>query len=98
MTFYLSAFGDIGDCWNGSISGDKFKKDLGGELRTSGFSFYSYPTAIFFDACYGLDKFTTQLRDFQTSVTYGKEWRFYFGLTFSFNIIDFGRQGLREIQ
>ncbi len=95
---YLSAFGDIGDCWNGSISGDKFKKDLGGELRTSGFSFYSYPTAIFFDACYGLDKFTTQLRDFQTSVTYGKEWRFYFGLTFSFDIIDFGRQGLREIQ
>lgn len=102
---YLSAFGDIGDCWNGSISGDRFKKDLGGELRMSGFSFYSYPTAIFFDACYGLDKFTTQLRDFQTSVTYGKEWRIYFGLTFSFDIIDFVqmnpvgmRQGLREIQ
>jgi Tol biopolymer transport system component len=86
---YLSAFGDVGDCWNGSVRAAKFKKDLGSELRMSGFSFYSYPTAVFFDACYGLDRFTTQLRDFQTSVTYGKEWRFYFGLTFSFDIIDF---------
>lgn len=89
---YLSAFGDVGDCWNGAIAGAKFKRDLGSELRMSGFSFYAYPTAIFFDACYGLDKFTTQLSDFQTSVTYGKEWRFYFGLTFSFDIVDFGRQ------
>ncbi len=89
---YLSAYGDIGNCWNGDLSGTRFKKDAGAELRMSGFSFYSFPTAIFFDATYGLDKFTTQLRDFQTSVTYGKEWRFYFGLTFSFDIIDFGRQ------
>jgi Tol biopolymer transport system component len=95
---YLSAFGDAGNCWNGSINGTKFKKDIGGELRMSGFSFYSFPTALFFDAAYGLDKFTTQLRDFQTSVTYGKEWRFYFGLTFSFDIIDFGRQGFRGMQ
>jgi Tol biopolymer transport system component len=100
---YLSAFGDAGDCWNGSMIGEKFKKDLGGELRMSGFSFYSYPTAIFFDACYGLDRFTLQLIDPRTSTpyasaTYGKEWRLYFGLTFSFDIIDFGRQGLRETQ
>ncbi len=86
---YLSAFGDAGACWNGNITGTKFKRDLGAELRLSGFSFYSYPTAFFFDGCYGFDRFTTQLRDFQTSVTYGKEWRFYFGLTFSFDIIDF---------
>lgn len=89
---YLSAYGDIGNCWNGGLTGTRFRKDIGSELRMSGFSFYSFPTAIFFDAAYGLDKFTTQLRDFQTSVTYGKEWRFYFGLTFSFDIIDFGRQ------
>jgi hypothetical protein len=89
---YLSAYGDIGNCWNGGLVGTRFRKDLGSELRMSGFSFYSFPTALFFDAAYGLDRFTTQLRDFQTSVTYGKEWRFYFGLTFSFDIIDFGRQ------
>ena len=89
---YLSGFGDVGGAWNGDAAGTRFKKDVGAELRMSGFSFYAYPTAIFFDASYGLDKFTTQLRDFQTSVTYGKEWRFYFGLTFSFDIVDFGRQ------
>ncbi len=92
---YLSGFGDVGDVWDyplDGIIGAKFKRDVGSELRMSGFSFYSFPTAIFFDACYGLDKFTTQVSDFQTSVTYGQEWRFYFGLTFSFDIIDFGRQ------
>ncbi len=88
---YLSVYGDVGNCWNGSPVGTRFKKDLGGELRMSGFSFYSFPTALFFDAAYGFDKFTTQLRDFDTSVTYGKEWRLYFGLTFSFDIVDFGR-------
>ncbi|HUI30923.1 MAG TPA: hypothetical protein VLX91_11960 [Candidatus Acidoferrales bacterium] len=100
---YLSGFGDVGNCWSGTVTGTKFRRDLGGELRMSGFSFYAFPTAIFFDACYGLDKFTLQLRDYQTGVpygsaTYGKEWRFYFGLTFSFDIIDFGRQGFKEMQ
>lgn len=89
---YLSAYGDVGNCWNGNPIGTRFKKDVGSELRMSGFSFYSFPTAIFFDATYGLDRFTTQLRDYSTSVTYGKEWRFYFGLTFSFDIVDFGRR------
>ncbi len=63
---YLSGFGDVGDCWDGSITGTQFRRDVGSELRMSGFSFYSFPTAIFFDACYGLDKFTIQLRDFET--------------------------------
>ncbi len=89
---YLSAYGDVGNCWNGGVIGTKFKKDVGAELRMSGFSFYSFPTAIFFDAAYGLNRFTTRLRDFDTSITYGKEWKLYFGLTFSFDIVDFGRQ------
>ena len=92
---YLSAYGDVGDVWDvpaDGIIGAKFKKDVGSELRMSGFSFYSFPTAIFFDACYGLDKFTVKVPLSQiesTDVTYGKEWRFYFGVTFSFDIIDF---------
>jgi Tol biopolymer transport system component len=92
---YLSAYTDLGDVWDyplGGIIGAKFKRDVGSELRISGFSFYSFPTAIFFDACYGLDRFTTHISDLQTNVTYGKEWRFYFGLTFSFDLIDFGKQ------
>ncbi len=98
---YLCGFGDIGDVWDDGLSGitgTRFKKDVGSELRMSGFSFYSFPTAIFFDACYGLDRFTTQISDFQTSVIYGKEWRFYFGLTFSFDIIDFGRESCLRLE
>lgn len=63
-----------------SIVGD-FKKDVGVELRLSGFSFYAYPTAISLDFVYGLDKF--QLTDRQDKThTYGKEWRSYLTILF----------------
>lgn len=89
---YLSAYGDVGNAWDGSPVGTKFKKDAGAELRLSGFSFYNYPTAIFFDAVYGFNRFTVDVPQFKTVATYGREWKVYFGLTFSFDIVDFGRQ------
>ncbi len=94
---YLSAFGDIGNAWDGTPIGTRFKKDAGGEVRFSGFSFYSFPTALFFDAVYSFDKFSEQVPQFKTYATYGREWRFYFGLTFSFDIVDFGRQGCARL-
>lgn len=94
---YLSAYGDIGNAWDGSPVGTKFKKDAGAELRLSGFSFYSFPTAIFFDAVYGFNRFDVKIPVFNTFATYGKEWKFYFGLTFSFDIVDFGRQGCAQL-
>ncbi len=89
---YLSGFGDIGNAWDGSPVGTKFKKDVGAEVRLSGYSFYNYPTAIFLDAVYGFNRFTVDVPQFKTVATYGREWKIYFGLTFSFDIVDFGRQ------
>ena len=94
---YLSAYGDVGNAWDGTPIGTRFKKDAGAELRFSGFSFYSFPTALFFDAAYSFDRFSEQVPQFKTYATYGKEWRFYFGLTFSFDIVDFGRQGCAQL-
>ncbi len=86
---YLVLYSDIGNGWNGDIDKLKFRKDAGVQVRLSGFSFYSFPTAIFFDAAYGFDKFTHDVAQFKTVATYGMEWRFYFGLTFDFSILDF---------
>ena len=48
------------------------------QLRMSLSSFYVFPTQIFFNAAYGFDKFKNR------GVTYGQEWRYYFGLSFGF--------------
>ena len=67
-----------------SVSG--LKKDIGFELRLESYSFSMYPTRIFFSGAYGLDEFT---RTFQfADVTYGKEWRWYFGMLFGFDLSD----------
>jgi Tol biopolymer transport system component len=85
---YGGVFFDIGDA---VMAPDQFsvstmKKDAGFELRLETFSFSMYPTRIFFSGAYGLDEFT---RRFQLSeVTYGKEWRWYFGMLFGFDLTD----------
>ncbi|MBR9978299.1 MAG: PD40 domain-containing protein [Bacteroidetes bacterium] len=85
---YGGVFFDIGDA---VMSPDHFtiqdlKKDIGFELRLESFSFSMYPTRIFFSGAYGLDEFT---RTFQfTDVTYGREWRWYFGVLFGFDLTD----------
>jgi Tol biopolymer transport system component len=85
---YASVFADIGDTWSGPVtpSLSTFKKDIGAELRLESFSFYSYPTRIFASAAYGLDRFDRLIRRLDTQVTYGKEWRFYFGVLFGFDL------------
>ncbi|MFQ5754229.1 MAG: hypothetical protein ACE5HI_19760 [bacterium] len=55
-----------------------FKSSVGMQLRLDSFSFYSFPTRISFDAAYGLDQFNN------ANQTYGKEWRFYFGISFGY--------------
>jgi hypothetical protein len=44
------------------------------------------PTRIFFNAAYGLTKFDRYIPNANTTVTYGKEWRFYFGILFGFDL------------
>ncbi|MBU1874678.1 DPP IV N-terminal domain-containing protein [bacterium] len=58
-----------------------FKRDVGVQLRLSGFSFYAYPTSISLDFVYGLDEFT--IVDSQGDPhTYGHEWRSYLTILF----------------
>ncbi|MBN2600630.1 MAG: PD40 domain-containing protein [Candidatus Marinimicrobia bacterium] len=58
-----------------------FKRDVGLQLRLSGFSFYAYPTSISLDFVYGLDEFT--IEDSQGNLfTYGHEWRSYLTILF----------------
>ena len=85
---YGSLFADIGDAWNSDIPGiSDWKKDAGFELRLESFSCYEYPTLIFFSVAYGFDRFTKNVEDPTfTVITYGKEWRFYFGILFSFEL------------
>ena len=81
---YGSVHYDYGDAWNGSPVLKSFKKDAGFELRLQAISFYSYPTSIFFNGTYGFNSFT--LTQNNPPVTYGKEWRFYFGILFGFDL------------
>ncbi len=81
---FMSVYGDIGNAWNGSPKSDHFKKGAGGEIRIHMNSFYEFPTDFFFNAAYGFDRFSRDIRG--KTITYGKEWRFYGGLLFGFDI------------
>ena len=85
---------DYGNAWNGSPALRDFKRDVGFELRLEAFSWYAYPTRIFFNGTYGLDKFSiTKSGD---TFTYGKEWRFYFGILFGFDFSNDCKRTLRD--
>ena len=56
------------------------------ELRLESYSWYALPTRIFFNAAYGLTQFERYLPNGLATVTYGKEWRFYFGILFGFDL------------
>ncbi|MCI0708256.1 MAG: biopolymer transporter Tol [Ignavibacteriae bacterium] len=82
---YGSVFGDIGEAWTGSTPAfSEWKTDAGFELRLESFSFYAFPTRIFFSGAYGFDRFTRTVNNID--ITYGREWRFYVGVLFSFDI------------
>jgi hypothetical protein len=85
---YASVFADVGDAWSERAmpSLKMFKKDVGAELRLESFSFYAYPTRFFLSAAYGLDRFDRLIRRLDQTVTYGREWRFYFGVLFGFDL------------
>jgi outer membrane protein assembly factor BamA len=81
---YLGSFFDYGNAFDDdALELSKFKKNAGVELRLDLFSFYNFPTKIFFNAAYGLDKFT-KIENEKTPLTYGKEWRYYLGISFGY--------------
>ena len=56
------------------------------ELRLESFSYYALPTRVFFNAVYGFTEFKRYLPNGLPPVIYGKEWRFYFGVLFGFDL------------
>jgi hypothetical protein len=84
---FLSFNFDFGDAWNGNFPTlDDFKKGTGAEIRAHLTSYYLFPTDVFFNASYGFDKFTRTVNE--QDITYGKEWRFYGGILFGFDIVN----------
>ena len=82
---FFSVYGDLGNAWNNKLPAfNQFKKGAGAEIRIHMNSYYIFPTDLFFNAAYGFDKFTKEF--FGKDITYGKEWRFYGGLLFGFDI------------
>ncbi len=88
---FFSVYGDVGNAWNGKdVKLKDFKKDVGAELRLQTYSYYVYPTSFALNAAYGMDEFSRvfpSTTNENKTVTYGKEWRFYFTMLFGFDFI-----------
>jgi outer membrane protein assembly factor BamA len=83
---YLGLFAEAGKAWNEEeldLRGNK--KDVGFEVRMKGFTFYSYPLAVSFEAAYGLND-VEYTDPFNSEMTFyeGKKWKFYGSVLFSF--------------
>ncbi|MBN2413640.1 PD40 domain-containing protein [candidate division KSB1 bacterium] len=77
--FYAGAFFDYGNAFDEDrINFSEFKKNVGFDLRFTGFSFYGFPTALSISSAYSLDRFEKE------GFTYGREWRYYISLLFEF--------------
>lgn len=78
---YLGTFYQFGNAWiENGIPFDDFKSDFGFQLRLESFSWYMFPTRIFFEAAYPL-----KVAQFD-EIVYDREWKFYFGILFDFDI------------
>ena len=87
---FLSFSGDIGNAWNQKATKlNDFKKGVGAEIRIQLNSYYLFPTSLFFNASYGFDQFERNVND--EVVKYGKEWNFYGGILFGFEILNFNK-------
>ncbi|MDZ7370036.1 MAG: hypothetical protein ONB12_02575 [candidate division KSB1 bacterium] len=76
---FLSAFYEIGNAFDEDrldLSDMKRCWGIGGRAQL--FSFYGFPTAVAFDAAYGIDPVVNR------SYRFGREWRYYVTLLFDF--------------
>jgi hypothetical protein len=70
---------DYGNAFDESkVDTKKFKNSISLQTRLEMVSFSTFPTRVFFDAAYGFDKFKSR------GIEYGREWRYYFGLSFGY--------------
>jgi Tol biopolymer transport system component len=85
-------FAETGNGWGGPLGvGNQLKSGLGAELRLSTNSYYLFPSRFFLSAAWGLDQFDVNLPESfitttgQSSVRFGREVLFNFGLLFDFD-------------
>jgi len=84
---FLSINFDVGNAWTGeALKFEGTKKGIGAELRIHMNSYYLFPTDLFFNASYGFDQFQRIVNN--QIITYGKEFRFYGGILFGFDIVN----------
>ena len=78
---YAGIFYDFGNAWvENSLNLSDFKQDIGFQLRLNAYTNYLFPTRIFWEAVYPRNDVTN------FNVVYAKQWRFYFGILFEFDI------------
>ncbi len=78
---YLGGFYQLGNAWSDpGLNLEDFRSDVGVQLRFESFSWYMFPTRIFVEAAYPLNTIVYQ------DITYPKQWKFYFGILFDFDI------------
>ncbi|UCF65563.1 MAG: PD40 domain-containing protein [bacterium] len=84
---YLGTFYQYGNAWSSSsLDLGDFKSDIGIQLRLESFSWYMFPTRIFFEAAYPLESTRYQSIETEQVTEYKQDWRFYFGVLFDFDI------------
>ena len=78
---YLGTFYQYGDAWSeGSPDFKNFKSDVGFQVRLETYSWYMFPTRIFFEAAYPLKENRNK------NIEYKQEWKFYLGILFDFDL------------
>ena len=90
---YARLYADAAMAWSGAWPGlSDVRKDVGAELRLRLGSFYLLPTSVFLSGTYSLDAFDFRLDDDfvtpegRSSVRYGNEWLWHFGVLFEFDL------------
>jgi len=89
---FAHLFFEAGNGWGGPLNiGDNMKTGLGAELRFAMNTYYLFPMKFFINTTYGLNRYHVTLPgEFITAsgvqtIEYGREFLFYFGLTFDFD-------------
>ncbi|MEJ2054531.1 MAG: hypothetical protein P8X42_11485, partial [Calditrichaceae bacterium] len=84
---FMGLFADIGSAWNpDNFALKDFKRDIGVELRLNSFSYHMFPTRFFVQAAYPLDTAVNFDSSRDKWIKYDREWRFYFGALYEFDI------------
>lgn len=89
---FARLFLETGNGWGGPLQvGNNLKSGIGAELRVSMNSYYLFPSRFFISGAYGLNSFDINLPESfittsgESSVRFGREVLFNFGLLFDFD-------------